>query len=71
MLKLAVADAFSMAATLLVYHRSTEGLTPDPEWQARLEQASDKFAELRDCFDFWDVISIPSDGFPTQIAPRR
>ena len=47
MLKLAVADAFSMAATLLAYHRSTEGLTPDPEWQARLEQASDKFTELK------------------------
>jgi hypothetical protein len=47
MLKLAVADAFSMAATLLAYHRSTEGLTPDPEWQARLEQASDKFTDLK------------------------
>jgi cytoskeletal protein RodZ len=47
MLKLAVADAYAMAATLLAYHRSTEGMTPDPEWQARLEQASDKFAELK------------------------
>jgi len=47
MLKLAVADAYAMAATLLAYHRSTEGLTPDPEWQARLEQASDQFAELK------------------------
>lgn len=47
MLKLAVADAYSLAATLLAYHRSTEGLTPDPEWQARLEQASDQFQELK------------------------
>jgi len=47
MLKLAVADAFALAATLLAYHRSTAGLTPDPAWQARLEQASDQFQELK------------------------
>lgn len=47
MLKLAVADAYALAATLLAYHRSTEGMEPDPEWQARLEQASDKFQELK------------------------
>jgi hypothetical protein len=47
MLKLAVADAYSLAATLLAYHRSTEGMEPDPEWQARLEQASDEFQELK------------------------
>jgi hypothetical protein len=35
MLKLAVADACSLAATLLAYHRSTAGMEPDPEWQAR------------------------------------
>jgi hypothetical protein len=47
MLKLAVADAFAMAATLLAYHRTTAGLTPDPAWRARLEQASDTFQELQ------------------------
>jgi hypothetical protein len=47
MLKLALADAYAMAATLLAYHRTTDGMTPDPEWQARLEQASDKFGELK------------------------
>jgi hypothetical protein len=46
MLKLALADAFAMAATLLAYHRTTAGMTPDPEWQARLEQVSDEFREL-------------------------
>lgn len=48
MLKLAVADAYALAATLLAYHRSTEGMTPDPTWQARLEQASDAFQELKE-----------------------
>jgi hypothetical protein len=47
MLKLAVADAFAMAATLLAYHRTTAGMTPNPEWQARLEQVSDGFRELK------------------------
>ncbi len=46
MLKLALADAFALAATLIAYHRSTEGLVPNPEWQAKLEGASDKFREL-------------------------
>lgn len=48
MLKLAVADAYALAATLLAYHRSTDGMEPDPEWQARLEQASDSFQELKE-----------------------
>lgn len=48
MLKLAVADAYSLAATLLAYHRSTEGKEPDPAWQERLEQASDQFQELKE-----------------------
>ncbi len=47
MLNLALADAYAMAATLLAYHRSTEGMTPDPTWQARLEEMSDQFGELR------------------------
>jgi hypothetical protein len=47
MLKLAVADAFALAATLVAYHRTTEGLTPDPTWQARLEDVSDAFRELK------------------------
>ena len=46
MFKLAVADAHALAATLLAYHRSTEDLTPAPEWQERLSSLSDKFREL-------------------------
>ena len=46
-LKLAISDAFSLASTLIAYHRSTESLQPDPTWQARLEQTSGKFTELR------------------------
>ncbi|MDZ7708216.1 MAG: hypothetical protein U5J97_10080 [Trueperaceae bacterium] len=46
MLKLAVADAWSLAATLLAYHRTTLDMTPDPAWVAKLEGMSDKFKEL-------------------------
>lgn len=47
MLKLALADAYAMAATLLAYHRSTEGMAPDPTWETRLEEMSDQFRELK------------------------
>lgn len=46
MLKLAVADAVALAATLIAYHRATEGMEADPAWIAKLDAASDKFREL-------------------------
>lgn len=46
MMKLAVADAFAMAATLLAYHRTTASMEPDPEWVEKIEGVSDKFREL-------------------------
>ncbi|NLG08959.1 MAG: hypothetical protein GX560_06870 [Deinococcales bacterium] len=46
MLKLALSDAVSLAATLLAYHRATEDMEPNAEWVAKLEGASDKFREL-------------------------
>ncbi len=46
MLKLALADAFSLAATLIAYHRATEGLAVDEEWKAKIAGVSNKFQEL-------------------------
>ena len=46
MVKLAVTDAFSLAATLIAYHRSTETLEPNAEWKAKLETLSPKFQAL-------------------------
>jgi hypothetical protein len=46
MVKLAVADAFSLAATLIAYHRSTESMVPSEEWKGKLEHASSHFREL-------------------------
>lgn len=48
MFKLAVSDAYAMAATLLAYHRSTEDMEPNPEWQERLTGISDQFRNLCD-----------------------
>ena len=46
MIKLAVADAFALAATLVAYHRSTENLVPNAEWKEKLAQASSHFRDL-------------------------
>lgn len=46
MVKLAVSDAFSLAATLIAYHRGTEGMLPNPQWKAQLESVSDRFKQL-------------------------
>lgn len=47
-IKLSIGDTLAVAATIAAYTRETEGLTPNPEWEARLEQVSDQFRELKD-----------------------
>ncbi len=46
MLKLAVSDAFALAATLLAYHRSTADMPVNQEWVEKISNVSDKFREL-------------------------
>ena len=38
---------FAIACLMQVYFRTIEGQQPDPEWDARLEQMSAKFRELK------------------------
>jgi hypothetical protein len=45
--KLAVGDAFAMAAMIAAYQRETAGLEPDPAMSAQLERVTDKFGELK------------------------
>jgi hypothetical protein len=47
LIKAAVGDAFAMAAIIASYQRETANLIPDPEVEARLEQVSVKFGELK------------------------
>lgn len=46
-LKQAVIEPFGMICLMQAFFRVTEGQEPDPEWQERLDQLSDKFRELR------------------------
>lgn len=47
LMKVAVGDAFTMAAIIASYHRETATLQPNPEMAAKLDAASDKFNEIK------------------------
>ncbi|WP_246251623.1 hypothetical protein [Ancylobacter pratisalsi] len=44
--KVAIIEPFAIACMLQAYFQQTAGQTPNPEWEARLDQASDKFKSL-------------------------
>lgn len=46
-IKVAIGDAFAVAAILATYHAETAGKTPDPQMAAQLDQVSDKFGDLK------------------------
>lgn len=52
-LKAALLEPFAIASLMQVYFKVTEGQTPDPEWEARLDAASDKFRELKERAARW------------------
>jgi hypothetical protein len=41
-------DPIACTSTLLTFLSESESLTPDPEWEARIEGASEKFRELKE-----------------------
>ncbi len=41
-------EPFAIASLMQVYFKVTEGQTPDPQWDARLSDASAQFRELKD-----------------------
>jgi hypothetical protein len=47
LVKVAIGDAFAVAAIIATYHRETAGKTPDPAMAARLDSVSDKFKDLK------------------------
>lgn len=57
--KVALFDPFAVACLMQVYFKTIEGQRPDPEWEARLEQMSGKFRELKD-----RALGGPSDTQP-------
>ena len=44
--KAALIEPFALACLLQVYFKETEGETPNPEWEAKLENASGKFRKM-------------------------
>ncbi|HMB47765.1 MAG TPA: hypothetical protein VKN63_05765 [Afifellaceae bacterium] len=46
--KAAVLEPFAIAALMQAYFKAIEGQVPDPQWDARLTDASSKFSELKD-----------------------
>lgn len=46
-IKAALIDPFAMTALMHVFFKVTEGQEPNPEWEAKLEQKSKKFVELK------------------------
>jgi hypothetical protein len=72
LIKAAVGDAFAMAAIIASYQRETANLTPDPEMEARLEQVSVKFRELKQhALDAVrsSAVSQPAVSMATERAP--
>lgn len=45
--KAALLEPFAITCLMEVYFKTIEGQTPDPEWEAKLEQLSGKFRELK------------------------
>ncbi|MEO9296827.1 hypothetical protein [Devosia alba] len=45
--KAALLEPFALACLMQVYFKTIEGQQPDPEWEARLEQMSAKFRNLK------------------------
>src|SRR5690606_19884584 len=45
--KAALLEPFAITCLMQVYFRTIEDQQPDPEWEARLEQMSDKFRKLK------------------------
>lgn len=68
--KQAVIEPFAMTAMMQVFFKVTEGQQPNPEWEAKLEQASDKFRELKGKAATW---TTPAAGVtpPPQTPPQK
>lgn len=56
--KVSVIEPFAIACLLQAYFKVTEGQTPNPEWEAKLENASVKFKKLGDKAVGW-VSGVP------------
>ena len=64
--KAAFIEPFAIASLMQVYFKVIEGQRPDPEWDARLSQASKKFGQLADKAGNWvHGPAVPQPGTAT------
>lgn len=54
-------EPFAIACMMQVYFKTIEGQTPNPEWEAKLEQMSGKFRKLKERA-FGASGAMPADG---------
>lgn len=53
-IKQALIEPVGMTALMLVFFKVTEGQTPNPEWEAKLNSASRKFSDIKNKALDWD-----------------
>jgi len=67
-IKASLVEPFAIACLLQAYFKLTEGQTPDPEWEERLAQASDKFRELSKKAGEWVTSTAAEQAASTPAA---
>lgn len=60
--KAALLEPFAVACMMQVYFRAVEGQSPDPEWDARLEQMSGHFRKLKGRIAGVRAAPVPRQG---------
>lgn len=60
--KAALIGPSAIACMLQVFFKVTGGQTPNPEWQAKLSRATDKFEELGVRAESWVGVKVGEDG---------
>jgi hypothetical protein len=66
-IKAAIIEPFAVACMLQAYFKVTAGQTPHPEWEAKLDSASDKFKALGQRAGAWagERMGFSAQGEPT------
>lgn len=67
-IKAAVIEPFAMVALMQVFFRVTEGQTPNPEWEAKLDNVSAQFGQLKQRAGEWTGWGANTDS--TATAPE-
>src|SRR5690606_39672153 len=62
--KQAVIEPIGMTALMQVFFKVTEGQTPNPEWEGRLEKLSGKFRELKGKAATWGTAKPEEPAAP-------